>query len=167
MMQRIFGATARGLIIVAGYAPLIAQTTPIQMPPLLIGKWSAYPFYGEGVRCDPLMEAIGITVTEDGRILANNGSRMCRIDKLEVYPSDYAGSAGLGSWSYEGECTLNDRGKTQRVPLVGSFSLAINQHSKSPRLHRTEDRFSTGSTWFSGKAPNHEVDREYERCPIR
>jgi hypothetical protein len=56
-----------------------AQQIPVQMPPLLVGRWNYVAvFLGETVEsCGHQSEAKGMTITEKGQIIENDGSRIC------------------------------------------------------------------------------------------
>ena len=80
-MNIVFWGLVALIVVVATGADAQVPPIPLQAPPILVGKWS--DARGDG-QCTPMREAKGVTITADGRLIANNGSRTCRILQYEV-----------------------------------------------------------------------------------
>ena len=136
---------------------LSAQTSPVEMPPILIGTWNDHR---SPVDCDARSETYGITITATGKMIDNDGGLVCQIEKLKVGESN---SLFLGSWSYERTCT-SQRGSAPRVAdLFGRLKLEGPENGRKPVLHRDEAETRFGSFW--DEPPPTRRMSEYRRCP--
>ncbi len=134
--------TSLRLTILLALIPLggLAQTR-VQVPPMLIGLWNDHL---RSTACDARSEANGITITLGGEIIENNAKMICRIEKFSVgEASQYL----LGSWSYEGTCTIQPGEPGRTIPLFGRMWIDAPEDGKPPVLERIEDQESFGTIW--------------------
>lgn len=144
---------------------IAAQQFPIEMPPLLVGKWHYPPGSRDNVeRCGPIAEARGMTITASGQIIANNGYRTCTVHQFKVNPVEHDDI--VGSWSYSGECIVRDSSEPRRIPMYGWMLLEISERDKQARLIRRESQLPQPTTIWEAP-PRMDIWTDFERCPTR
>jgi hypothetical protein len=155
---------ARGLLIVCLPTSLHAQQ--MQMPPILIGAWSyTATFYGDTIdRCGALAEARGMTITPDGKLISNDGSRTCALKSLNVW-EPFGRDTRVG-WSYSGECVLRAATEPRTVPMYGKMALEFLDGTKRSQLLREESQ-QPFSIFWQDPPPKTDWYARYERCPVQ